>query len=104
MYRYAEYLDWKLIFQHQILSDEFLRNNLSKVYKNKEVVSRYQHLTEGLMREFDYLLDWNILSIYQKMSEPFIEKFQDKVNWEYIFKHQQLTEEFKIKFKHMLSN
>uniref|UniRef100_A0A8D9E3B1 Uncharacterized protein n=1 Tax=Cacopsylla melanoneura TaxID=428564 RepID=A0A8D9E3B1_9HEMI len=102
MYRYGEYLDWKLIFEHQILSQEFLRNNTSKLYKYKEVVSRYQLLSEAMMREFDYLLDWNILSVYQKMSEPFIEQFQDKVNWEYIFEHQQLSEEFKNKFKNKI--
>lgn len=99
MYRYSEYLNWSLIFQHQILSHEFLRNNLSKLYKNKEVVSRYQHLSEYMIRELDYLLDWKILSAYQKLSETFIEEFKDKVDWENILAYQELTEEFKEKHR-----
>lgn len=98
MYRYADYLDWELIFQHQIISDEFLRNNLSKLYRNRGVVSRYQHLSENMMRELDYLLDWSILSKYQTMSETFIEENREKVNWENIKEHQKLSPEFKEKY------
>lgn len=103
MYRYSEYLNWSLIFQHQILSHEFLRNNLSKLYRNKGIVSRYQHLSEMMIREFDYLLDWNILSAYQKLSEPFIEEFKEKVDWDNILSYQELTEEFKKKHSYRLN-
>lgn len=94
MYRYQEYLDWKLIFRYQILSHEFLRNNLSKVYKYEDIVSRYQHLTENMIREFDYFLDWNIPSKYKKLSESFIKEFRHKLDWESIKNYQELSKDF----------
>lgn len=100
MFQFQTYLSWIEIFTCQRLSHEFMRNQLGKIYRYKEIVSKFQILTEEAMTEFAELLDWNLLSQYQNMSEEFIEKNVQRVNWNVILKRQRLSKKFLDKHKH----
>lgn len=102
--RYARELSWVDVWKYQRVSHEFLRNNLSKMYLNRETVSAFQHLTELMMNEFADLLNWDLLSKYQKMSETFIERNAHRVNWENIFLYQHLSREFKERHQGRVSS
>lgn len=102
--RFEEHLSWLDIMKFQRLSLDFIRNNLSKVYRYKDIVSKYQILTEETMDEFANLLNWYLLSKYQTMSEEFIEKHAHKVDWNAIFKYKSLTKMFKEKHKHKITD
>lgn len=97
--KYQRELSWIDLWKYQRVSHEFLRNNLSKMYLHRDIVSAFQHLTELIMDEFADLLNWDILSKYQQMSEAFVEKNAHRVNWENIFLHQHLSREFREKHK-----
>jgi len=53
-----------------------------------------QAISEHLIRQFSYRVDWSLISEYQDLSENFIREFQCKVNWEKIMAYQQLSEYF----------
>lgn len=104
MIHYQIYLSWPEILRHQKLSHEFLRNQLGKVYLHKELVSRYQTLSEAAMDEFADLLDWNLLSYFQRMSEDFMEKHAHRLNWNTIFSSgKYLSKNFSEKNSHRVS-
>lgn len=101
MFRYQIYLSWPEILRYQKLSHEFLRNQLGKVYLHKELVSRYQLLSEAAMDEFAELLDWNLISYFQIMSEDFMEKHAHRLNWNTIFSSgKYLSKNFREKNLH----
>ena len=62
------------------------------------MVSKYQKLSESLIREFKHKFDWFLISAYQKLSEDFIREFQDRVDWDEIKDAQKLSEDFVKEF------
>ena len=74
--RYADRLDWSLLFQFQKLSEEFLERNVDRLCW--AVLCADQDLSEAFMDKHADKLDWVVVSRYQKMSDEFIEKHRDR--------------------------
>jgi len=95
------YLLWNAIFQHQELSDGFLRSLIKKGKmsigvgnQNFVVISSYQKLTEEFLEDFKDELDWFFISIKQELSEHQMEKYEDKLDWWLLSQWQNMSSEF----------
>ena len=74
------------------LSEEVIRENSYDLdWYN---VSEYEKLSESLIREFANKVNWTLISRYQILSESFIREFSDNVYWQNISIDQKLSEEF----------
>lgn len=102
-----DFVSWNTIFQTQILSEEFIAFNKSKLDLDEHginwiVISTHQVLSEDFMHQFRNKLDWDMLSIKQTMSEEFIEKHEKYVDWYLISGWQELSNAFIDKWSHKL--
>lgn len=79
------------------LSNEII-SNLTE--PNWESISKYQKLSDSIIRQFSDKIDWDYISMYQHLSEDIVKEFENKVNWYCIFKYQPLSEEFIRQYKH----
>ena len=88
---------WWHITKYQHISEDFIREFQDKV--DWRGISEYQHLSEDFIREFQDEVDWQGISVYQHLSEDFIREFQDEVDWFWISKYQHLSEDFIREFQ-----
>lgn len=87
------------------MADEKTLTNeeLFKMYSDWSLLYMHQTLTEDFIREYEDKVDWYNISIYQDLSEDFIRTYQDKVNWYWIGQTQLLSDSFKQEFAGYLS-
>ena len=88
--------DWSLISIYQKLSEGFVREFADRVDWDR--ISEYQKLSEGFIREFSGRVNWLYISAYQRLSEEFIREFAGRVDWSCISAYQRLSEEFVREF------
>lgn len=84
-------LDWNIISNCQVLSEEFISENLSSV--NISIICQQQSLSQEFISKYHFLLDWRILCQFQYVSEwstKFIEKFKDNIRWYCMFENKHL--------------
>jgi len=94
---FKDEVDWHYISECQKLSEDFIREFKDKV--NWKGISYKQNLSEDFIREFSDLVNWPNISIHQKLSEDFISEFKYKVDWDYISCYQKLSEDFIREFQ-----
>ena len=80
------------LLKNEIVSEEVIRDNRYVV--NWDYVCKYQNLSEDFIRKFKKYVNWCYVSKYQKLSEDFIREFRVYVNWDNISFFQHLSEEF----------
>ena len=81
------------------LTEDQIRKQIEDGSVDWHRISKYQSLSETLMREYADKLDWYWISIHQKLSESFLREFADKLDWRYIVKHQSLSDSFIIEMQ-----
>jgi len=101
--RYKDYIDWETVAKYQILSEDFIRENLDIL--DPELISSYQYLSEDFMEEMKDKLDWVRLTVGQKMSAQFIIDHIELLDLDLIHLAQDLTsdDELFIRFYQALN-
>lgn len=82
----------KVLPRHQALSEELMYND--RYILDWVAVSQYQKLSPNFIRKMKDYVDWITVSRYQKLPIDIIEEFSDRVSWYYVTEYQELCEQF----------
>ena len=106
MNNFLYFWNWTYVLQHVKVSEFLLRNVIDKIIIDKncwKVISQHQTLSEDFIREFKDKLDWGEICRNQKLSEDFIREFKNKITIYEICRYQKLSEEFIEELLHNIS-
>ena len=106
MNNFLYFWNWTYVLQHVKVSEFLLRNVIDKIIIDKncwKVISQHQTLSEDFIREFKDKLDWGEICRNQKLSEDFIKEFKNKITIYEICRYQKLSKEFIEELLHNIS-
>lgn len=90
---FAPIMNMREVGKYQWIPQDIIREYANSFDWNHLCQSRDQ-LSEGLMREFDHLLDYRAISTSQALSEEFIRDYRHVLYWKWISKFQTLSNDF----------
>lgn len=88
---WIEYVPWRLVFFHQELSLDLIRQLKDYFDDDKWYdITRCQTLNDKIIEEFwEYIKVWDCVGMRNKLSIDFIRKWSGELNWEVIVRYQQ---------------